>query len=67
VFVLAGDSVSKPVYGYPLVEHLRVTQRKIALPIEFCVCALLLLGMEEEGLFRVTGGMDICVTAVFMV
>lgn len=49
------DSASKPVYGYPLVEHLRVTQRKVAFPIELCVCALLELGMEEEGLFRITG------------
>ena len=63
---LAGDSASKPVYGYPLVEHLRVTQRKVAFPIELCVCALLQLGMDEEGLFRVTGGKDIC-AAVFVV
>lgn len=45
----------KPVYGYPLEEHLRVTNRKIALPIQLCVSALLRLGMEEEGLFRVAG------------
>jgi len=57
---LAGDSASKPVYGYPLAEHLRVTQRKVAFPIEFCVCALLRFGMEEEGLFRVAGGKCIC-------
>ncbi|PNF26550.1 hypothetical protein B7P43_G13261 [Cryptotermes secundus] len=50
------DSPLKPVYGYPLEEHLRVTQRKVAFPIELCVCALLELGMEEEGLFRVAGG-----------
>jgi hypothetical protein len=48
------------------VEHLRVTQRKVAFPIELCVCALLELGMEEEGLFRITGGMDIG-AAVFVV
>jgi len=63
---LAGESASKPVYGYPLAEHLRITQRKIAFPIEFCVCALLHFGMDEEGLFRVTGGKDIC-AVVFMV
>ena len=63
---LAGDSASKPVYGYPLAEHLRVTQRKIAFPIELCVCALLQFGMDEEGLFRVTGGKDIR-AVVFMV
>jgi hypothetical protein len=39
-----------------LEEHLRVTGRKVALPIELCVCALLELAMEEEGLFRVAGG-----------
>lgn len=46
----------KPVYGYSLEEHLRVTNRKIALPIQLCVSALLRLGMEEEGLFRIAGG-----------
>ncbi|XP_012271753.1 rho GTPase-activating protein 44 isoform X2 [Orussus abietinus] len=50
------DNEMKPVYGYPLEEHLRVTNRKIALPIQLCVSALLRLGMEEEGLFRIAGG-----------
>ncbi|XP_046413080.1 rho GTPase-activating protein 44-like isoform X1 [Neodiprion fabricii] len=50
------DNETKPVYGYPLEEHLRVTNRKIALPIQLCVSALLRLGMEEEGLFRIAGG-----------
>ncbi|XP_066601578.1 rho GTPase-activating protein 44-like isoform X2 [Prorops nasuta] len=50
------DNGMKPVYGYPLEEHLRVTNRKIALPIQLCVSALLRLGMEEEGLFRIAGG-----------
>jgi hypothetical protein len=59
MLAFTGDSPSKPVYGYPLEEHLRVTRRKVAFPIELCVCALLELGMEEEGLFRVTGGRDI--------
>ncbi|XP_076389126.1 rho GTPase-activating protein 44 isoform X2 [Megachile rotundata] len=49
------DNQMKPVYGYPLEEHLRVTNRKIALPIQLCVSALLRLGMEEEGLFRIAG------------
>ncbi|CAL7940842.1 unnamed protein product [Xylocopa violacea] len=49
------DNGMKPVYGYPLEEHLRVTNRKIALPIQLCVSALLRLGMEEEGLFRIAG------------
>ncbi|XP_063981616.1 rho GTPase-activating protein 44-like isoform X1 [Diachasmimorpha longicaudata] len=50
------DNEMKPVYGHPLEEHLRVTNRKIALPIQLCVSALLKLGMEEEGLFRIAGG-----------
>ncbi|XP_068965342.1 rho GTPase-activating protein 44-like isoform X2 [Bombus flavifrons] len=49
------DNEMKPVYGYPLEEHLRVTNRKIALPVQLCVSALLRLGMEEEGLFRIAG------------
>ncbi|XP_011300723.1 rho GTPase-activating protein 44-like isoform X2 [Fopius arisanus] len=50
------DNEMKPVYGQLLEEHLRVTNRKIALPIQLCVSALLRLGMEEEGLFRIAGG-----------
>lgn len=46
---------SKPVYGIFLDEHLRVTGRKVALPIEACVCWLLECGIEEEGLFRIAG------------
>ncbi|KAK6624102.1 hypothetical protein RUM44_010960 [Polyplax serrata] len=49
------SSKIKPVYGVDLEEHLQVTGRKIAFPVELCVCALLELGMEEEGLFRLTG------------
>ncbi|CAG0895997.1 unnamed protein product [Darwinula stevensoni] len=43
------------VYGTSLDEHLKVTGRKIACPVETCVCALLETGLEEEGLFRVAG------------
>lgn len=46
----------KPVFGVSLEEHLRVTGRKVAYPIELCVCALSVLAMDEEGLFRVAGG-----------
>lgn len=53
--IIIDDNEMKPVYGYPLEEHLRVTNRKIALPIQLCVSALLRLGMEEEGLFRIAG------------
>lgn len=51
-----GESFVRPVFGKPLEEHLRVTSRKIAYPIELCVCGLLELGMGEEGLFRVAPG-----------
>ena len=50
------DHVQKPVFGCNLEEHLAVTDRNIALPIEICVCALYETGMNEEGLFRIAGG-----------
>lgn len=50
------DSSVKPVFGYPLEEHLRVTNRSIAFPIELCVCTLHELALNEEGLFRIAGG-----------
>ncbi|CAH1645607.1 unnamed protein product [Spodoptera littoralis] len=50
------DSSVKPVFGYPLEEHLRVTNRCIAFPIELCVCTLHELALNEEGLFRIAGG-----------
>lgn len=64
--IFTDESPSKPVYGYPLEEHLRVTRRKVASPIELCVCALLELGMEEEGLFRVAGGKDMRIVMIFL-
>ncbi|XP_045772346.1 rho GTPase-activating protein 44 [Maniola jurtina] len=50
------DSSVKPVFGYPLEEHLRVTARTIAFPVELCVCTLHELALHEEGLFRIAGG-----------
>lgn len=50
------NSNMKPVFGWPLEDHLRITSRKIAYPLEICVCVLLELGMKEEGLFRMAGG-----------
>lgn len=47
---------SKPVFGQKLEDHLRVTKRRIAYPIELCICALLEMGVEEEGLFRIAAG-----------
>lgn len=50
-----GDSSIKRVYGIPLHEHLRVTGRKIALPLEICITLLQKHGLHEEGLFRIAG------------
>ncbi|XP_022911194.1 rho GTPase-activating protein 92B-like [Onthophagus taurus] len=50
-----GDSRIKPIFGTSLEEHLRVTNRRIAYPLEICICALSEIGMSEEGLFRVAG------------
>uniref|UniRef100_A0A8C8VKV0 Rho GTPase-activating protein 44 n=1 Tax=Pelusios castaneus TaxID=367368 RepID=A0A8C8VKV0_9SAUR len=45
--------IEKPSFGKPLDEHLAVSGREIAFPIEACVTMLLECGMQEEGLFRV--------------
>ncbi|XP_026772250.1 rho GTPase-activating protein 44 isoform X12 [Pangasianodon hypophthalmus] len=45
--------IEKPSYGKPLEEHLTLSGREIAFPIEACVTMLLECGMQEEGLFRV--------------
>ncbi|XP_066877950.1 rho GTPase-activating protein 44 isoform X2 [Kogia breviceps] len=45
--------VEKPSFGKPLEEHLLISGREIAFPIEACVTMLLECGMQEEGLFRV--------------
>ncbi|KAG7302810.1 hypothetical protein JYU34_012787 [Plutella xylostella] len=50
------DSAVKPVFGYPLEEHLRVSGRAVAWPLELCVCTLHELALSEEGLFRIAGG-----------
>jgi len=39
---------TKPVYGMTLEEHLRVTNRDIAMVLEACICYLLEYGLEEE-------------------
>ncbi|XP_050390057.2 rho GTPase-activating protein 44 isoform X7 [Patella vulgata] len=49
------NNPTKPVFGHPLEEHLRVTGRDIAVVLEACVMTLLLTGMDEEGLFRIGG------------
>ncbi|XP_029311841.1 rho GTPase-activating protein 44-like isoform X5 [Cottoperca gobio] len=45
--------VEKPCYGKSLEEHLALSGRDIAFPIEACVTMLLECGMQEEGLFRI--------------
>ncbi|KAJ8246262.1 hypothetical protein GJAV_G00265600 [Gymnothorax javanicus] len=45
--------VEKPCFGKPLEEHLSLSGRDIAFPIEACVTMLLECGVQEEGLFRV--------------
>lgn len=50
-----GHSNIKRVFGIPLQEHLSVTGKHIAYPLEICVQALTEIGMYEEGLFRLTG------------
>ncbi|CAG0916048.1 unnamed protein product [Notodromas monacha] len=49
------ENPSQRAWGTSLNEHLRVTGREIALPLEFCVRALLRNAMKEEGLFRIAG------------
>ncbi|KAI1883939.1 hypothetical protein AGOR_G00221240 [Albula goreensis] len=46
----------KPAFGTHLDEHLKRSNREIALPIEACVMMLLETGMKEEGLFRIAAG-----------
>lgn len=50
------DSEVKPIFGCDLREHLKVSKRKLAYPLELCVVSLMELGMSEEGLFRIVGG-----------
>lgn len=53
-FFFSDTNQCKPVYGTYLEEHLRVTDRDIALVIEACVCTLIDAGMEEEVHFNFT-------------
>lgn len=46
----------KPAFGTALEEHLKRSNREIALPLEACVMMLLETGMKEEGLFRIAAG-----------
>ena len=51
--------VEKPSFGKPLEEHLMISGREIAFPIEACVTMLLECGMQEEGLFRLAAGASV--------
>uniref|UniRef100_A0A8C6TGH0 Rho GTPase activating protein 17b n=1 Tax=Neogobius melanostomus TaxID=47308 RepID=A0A8C6TGH0_9GOBI len=48
--------MEKPAFGTALEEHLKRSNREIALPLEACVMMLLETGMKEEGLFRIAAG-----------
>ncbi|XP_071385919.1 rho GTPase-activating protein 17b isoform X3 [Centroberyx affinis] len=48
--------MEKPAFGTALEEHLKKSNREIALPLEACVMMLLETGMKEEGLFRIAAG-----------
>ncbi|XP_047215097.1 rho GTPase-activating protein 17-like isoform X4 [Girardinichthys multiradiatus] len=48
--------MEKPAFGTALEEHLKKSNREIALPLEACVMMLLETGMREEGLFRIAAG-----------
>ncbi|KAM3863882.1 rho GTPase-activating protein 17b [Diretmus argenteus] len=48
--------MEKPAFGTVLEEHLKRSNREIALPLEACVMMLLETGMKEEGLFRIAAG-----------
>ena len=48
VFVSTETWVEKPCYGKSLEEHLALSGRDIAFPIEACVTMLLECGMQEE-------------------
>lgn len=47
-FVFAEAWVEKPSFGKSLEEHLNISGREIAFPIEACVTMLLECGMQEE-------------------
>ncbi|XP_068606057.1 rho GTPase-activating protein 17b [Brachionichthys hirsutus] len=48
--------MEKPAFGTALEEHLKRSNREIALPLEACVMMLLETGMKEEGIFRLAAG-----------
>ncbi|XP_062508209.1 rho GTPase-activating protein 17-like [Corticium candelabrum] len=49
-------TTSQPVYGCSLEKHLQLNGREIAVVIEECIAALMEIGLETEGLFRLAGG-----------
>lgn len=59
--------MEKPSFGKSLEEHLNITGREIAFPIEACVTMLLECGMQEEveGTHRLTQHIHIFVLVFF--
>lgn len=50
------DREENRIFGVPLSQHLKSTDREISVVIESCV-AFLLEFLEEEGLFRIPGAL----------
>jgi hypothetical protein len=46
--LLAENYPHKPLYGYPLEDHLIITEREISAVMEDCVCVLMENGLDEE-------------------
>ncbi|XP_022102382.1 rho GTPase-activating protein 17-like isoform X2 [Acanthaster planci] len=49
------EAPSQGVFGHALEDHLRLQGRDIASPLEMCICWIMELGMDEEGIFRIAG------------
>ncbi len=44
------------MFGFSLVEHLRISKREIAAVMDTCCSGLRKEWMDTEGLFRIAGG-----------
>ncbi|XP_038067573.1 rho GTPase-activating protein 44-like isoform X2 [Patiria miniata] len=49
------EAPTQGVFGLALEDHLRIQGREIASPLEICICWIMELGMDEEGIFRIAG------------
>lgn len=59
--------MEKPSFGKSLEEHLTISGREIAFPIEACVTMLLECGMQEEVEGTHTCIHDLCILDVLVV